>query len=130
MYIYIKGWTTYRLSYALHHDDAKIKIPPPPPPPPIPPAVCVISRILTKSIVFQKHFWTSLGDIVDLYCVLLSNAASFWENYAKLYFDSKHLEKGLNKGGRVWGEFFGALFSKKVPFLAKMELCPKFPEYA
>ena len=35
------------------------------------------------------------------------------ENYARLYFDSKHLEKGLNRGG---GENFGALFHKKWPF--------------
>ena len=41
------------------------------------------------------------GDILDLYCVQLSNAAPFCENYTKLYFDAKHLEK----------EFFGALFS-------------------
>ena len=27
-----------------------------------------------------------------------SNAAPFRENYAKLYFDAKHLEKGLNRG--------------------------------
>ena len=38
------------------------------------------------------------GHILDLYCVRLSNAAPFWENYAKLYFDAKHSEKGLNRG--------------------------------
>ena len=56
------------------------------------------------------------GHIVDLYCVRLSNAASFCENYVKLYFDAKHLEKGLNRGG---GEvkFLGHFFDKKVPFL-------------
>ena len=35
---------------------------------------------------------------LNLLCVRQSNAASFCENYAKLYFDAKHLEKGLNKG--------------------------------
>ena len=40
------------------------------------------------------------------------DAAPFSENYAKLYFDAKHLEKGLNGGG----EIFGGLFSTKVAF--------------
>ena len=31
------------------------------------------------------------GHILDLYCVRLLNAAPFCENYAKLYFDAKHL---------------------------------------
>ena len=49
--------------------------------------------------------------ILDLYCIRLLNAAPFRENYTKLYFEAKHLEKGLNSewGG---GEIFGALFSK------------------
>ena len=62
--------------------------------------------------------------VLDLYCVGLSNAAPFCENYAKPYFDAKHLEKGLNrgrggKGGREGGEgeIFGALFSKRCSFL-------------
>ena len=48
----------------------------------------------------------------NLYCVWLSNAASFCENYAKLYFDAKHLEKILNRGVEL-GEKFWAHFSKK-----------------
>ena len=39
------------------------------------------------------------GPNLDLLCVQQSGAAPFCENYAKLYFDAKHLEKGLN---RVW----------------------------
>ena len=35
---------------------------------------------------------------LDLFWVQQSGAASFCENYAKLYFDAKHLEKGLNWG--------------------------------
>ena len=38
------------------------------------------------------------GHILDLYCVRLSNAGPFCQNYAKLYFDAKHLEKRLNIG--------------------------------
>ena len=38
------------------------------------------------------------GPNVDLLCVQQSGAAPFWENYAKLYFDTKHSEKGLNRG--------------------------------
>ena len=33
-----------------------------------------------------------------LCCVWLSNDTSFWENYEKLYFDAKHLKKGLQLG--------------------------------
>ena len=36
------------------------------------------------------------GHILDEYCIRLSSAAPFCKNYAKLYFDAKHLEKQLN----------------------------------
>ena len=39
------------------------------------------------------------GHILDLYCVQLSNTAPFFENYAQIYFNAKHFEKGLNRGG-------------------------------
>ena len=39
------------------------------------------------------------GHIIDLHLVRLSNAACFCKNYAKLYFDTKHLKKGLNREG-------------------------------
>ena len=35
---------------------------------------------------------------LDLSCVWQSDAAPFFENYANLYFDAKHLGKGLNRG--------------------------------
>ena len=54
---------------------------------------------------------------LDLYRVRLSNVAPFYENYTKLYFDAKH-------------KTFGDLFSKKVPFLSKIERYPKFLDYA
>ena len=38
------------------------------------------------------------GHVLDLYRVRLLNVAPFCENYTKLYFDAKHLKKGLNKG--------------------------------
>ena len=34
------------------------------------------------------------GDMLDLYCIRLSNASPFRKNYAKLYFEAKHL-KGI-----------------------------------
>ena len=72
------------------------------------------------------------GNILDLYCVRLSNAAPFCENHIKLYFDANHLKKELNRcegeGGRR--TIFGALFSKKEPVLANIEGCPNFLEYA
>ena len=72
------------------------------------------------------------GHILGLYCVRLSNTAPFCEKCLKLSFDAKHLVKGLNRGG-----LFEALSSNKVsffinsaPFLANIECCPKFLEYA
>ena len=50
-----KWWITYQFSHALRHNDAKKMTPP------RPAAICVISRFLTKSIVFQKCFWMTLG---------------------------------------------------------------------
>ena len=72
---------------------------------------------------------TYLGHILDLYCVRLSNAALFCENYAKLYFDARLLENRLNRGG--WGTLFlkSVLFHKKVLFLTIIECCSKFLEY-
>ena len=69
------------------------------------------------------------GHIVDLYRVRLLNAAPFCKNDAKLYFDAKHLKKGLDRDGRRGVKMFGALFFKKVPFLASIQRCPKFLEY-
>ena len=51
-----------------------------PPTPYPPPAICVISRFLTKSIVFQKNFWMSSGykkancifeELSNLYLIVL-----------------------------------------------------------
>ena len=64
--------------------------------------------------------WKYTGHILDLYCVRLSNATPFCENYAKVYFDAKRLEKGLK---------FLVPFLKNVPFLVNIECCPKFLEY-
>ena len=40
---------------------------------------------------------------LDLLCIPQSDTAPFCENYAKFYFDVKHLEKGLNRGGEIFG---------------------------
>ena len=59
------------------------------------------------------------GHILDLNCVQLSNAALFCENYTKLYFDVKHLEKGLNREWDCWCLFWqisnNALISRICP---------------
>ena len=46
---------------------------------------------------------------LDLLCVRQSDAAPFCENYTKLYFDAKHLEKKTNS-------FFNFFLSKKCLF--------------
>ena len=53
----------------------------------------------------------SIQVIFYLFCVRLSKAAPFCENYTKLYFDAKHLKMELNRG-----EIFGPAFHKKCPF--------------
>ena len=66
--------------------------------------------VLTKNLT---------GHMLDLYCVRLSKAAPCFENYTKLYFDAKHLEKEFNRGGeRFWDPFFKKRtpFHKKYPF--------------
>ena len=45
----------------------------------------------------------------------------FCENYAKFYFDAKHLEKLLNGGGGGGMEFW-------CPFFANIRHCPNFPD--
>ena len=68
------------------------------------------------------------GHILDLYCVRLSYAAHFCENYTKLYCIAKHLKRDEIGGGG--GENFRCHFLKKVPFLANIERYLKFLEYA
>ena len=58
------------------------------------------------------------GHMLDLNCIRLLNAAPICGNYAKLYFDIKHLEKGLYRGVK----FFIPFFQKKCPFF--IEKCP------
>ena len=48
------------------------------------------SRKKDKPVVLSEH-------ILDLYYIQLSNTDPFYENYAKLYFDAKYLEKGFNR---------------------------------
>ena len=67
------------------------------------------------------------GPNLDLSCIQLSDTAPFFENYAKLYFDVKYLEKGLNRGGEIFGAFF--LF-KKMSVLANIRCCSNFLDQA
>ena len=56
------------------------------------------------------------GQILYIYCVQLSNAAPFRQNYTKLSFDAKHLEKGFNRGWVRGVKFLDPFFKKKCPF--------------
>ena len=81
--------------------------------------------MLTESITYKQitksQFLQITGHILDPYCIRLSNAGPLCKNYAKFYFDAKHLEKGLEGGGGGGG---------LVPFLADIDHCLKFLEYA
>ena len=103
-----------------------------------------------EEIILLKYGQLMLpaGHILDLYfiqyCIWLSNAAPFCENYTKLYFDAKHLEKGFNffqknalfqikcsfiiKSALFYKKCF--FFHKKVLFLVNVKCCPEFLEYA
>ena len=53
-----------------------------------------------NKIAFLKLVSISLpGPNLDLLCIRQSNAVPIQENYAKLYFHAKHIEKELNSGG-------------------------------
>ena len=84
-----------------------------------------------------KSFESYLEYILDLYCVWLSSANLFWENYAKPYFDAIHLEKGLERGGerrtfskRCLFSEENACFHKKSVLSGQYRSCTKFLEYA
>ena len=57
---------------------------------------------------------------LGLLCIRQLDAAPFNGNYAKLYFDAKHLEKELNRGR----EIFGVLFSKKSILFGQYRMLP------
>ena len=68
-----------------------------------------INLNLATPCMIQKISWNEqmvIGHILDLYCILPSNASHLCKNYTKLHFDAKHLEKGLNGGWNFWGPFF------------------------
>ena len=72
---------------------------------------CKIPQLILTSLTEESHKdifnECPTGPNLDLLCIQLSNAAPFCKNYAKLYFDAKHLEKGLNRGWRnFWGPFW------------------------
>ena len=54
-------------------------------------------------------------------CIWQLEAALFSENYAKLYFDEKHLEKGLDRRGYNFWCFFFFFFKKKCPLWPKWD---------
>ena len=64
-----------------------------------------------------------LGPNLDLLNVWQTDTAHFCEDNAKLYFDAKQLEKGLNRG---WRSFWHAFFQKNVPFLVNIGCCLNF----
>ena len=56
---------------------------------------------LQEKIEFNEIDQPLAGPNLDLLCVQQLGAAPIHENYAKLDFDAKHLEKRLNRGEMV-----------------------------
>ena len=84
------------------------------------------SRLCTLLLQsWHQPCWNALsGPNLDLLCVQQLGAVLFCENYAKLYFDAKHLEKGLNW---MWWDFWFPLSQKKKkPILANIGSFPNF----
>ena len=82
------------------------------------------ARLPDLSMTFKFLFWFSLtfpgfpffkitSPNLDPLCTLQSNTVPFYENYAKLYFDAKHLKKRLNS---VWWNFWSTFFYNSALF--------------
>ena len=72
-------------------------------------------NIISPTLKNCKSLKRLSGPNLDLLCIWQSDTAPFCENYAKLYFDAKHLEKGLNRGSwNVWFPFFKTLFLSNI----------------
>ena len=73
-----------------------------------------LGKLKVVSLTF-KWLWSKIGIAgpnLDILYIQQLDVPSC-EKYAKLYFDAKYLEKGLNKGGEIFGALF---FSKKCLF--------------
>ena len=71
------------------------------------------------------------GDVLDLYCIDYHTPPPF----AKIkhsFILTQNTSKGLNRGLKFFGSFSqkSVLFHRNVPFLANIERCSKFLEYA
>ena len=76
---------------------------------------CSLYLPISDKKLCETFSWYILspGPNLDLLCVWQSDAVTLLsENYAKLYFDAKHLEKRLNRG---WWNFWHLFFKKKFP---------------
>ena len=81
-----------------------------------------LTPISSCKVVAVTIVTTVVRPYLDLLWIWQLDAASFCENYQKLYFDVKHVEKGLN---RDWQHFWCSFF-KTVPLLANIGHCPNF----
>ena len=56
----------------------------------------ILRTLVEQLLLGIQDLWNGLLTILQLImCVRQSDAASFCENYAKLYFDAKHVEKRI-----------------------------------
>ena len=67
------------------------------------------------------------GPNLELLCVQQWGATPICENYSMLYFDAKHLEKGLSRGcWNFWFPFFEKKKKKKCPLWPILEAAQIF----
>ena len=78
-------------------------------------------RLLVHLLKLKSLQPVFAGPNLDRLCVRQLQAAAFCENYTKLYFDAKHLEKGLNRG---WWNFWCFFFKKNSALLGQYWTLP------
>ena len=71
------------------------------------------------------------GDVLDLYCIDYHTPPPF-EKIKHSFILTQNTSKGLNRGLKFFGPFSqkSALSHRNVPFLANIERCSRFLEYA
>ena len=97
-------------------------------------SLCSFIFFKTSQFVFGPSMANWAGPNLDLLCVWQLDTTHFCEKYPKLYFDAKHLQKGLKRGWWnfwcffffIFFIFFFIFFFRKVSFLANNGCCNNF----
>ena len=90
------------------------------------------SRKVLRTILNKLKILVNItGDVLDLYCIDYHTPPPF-AKIKRSFILTQNTSKGLKRGSKFFGSFSqkSALFHRNVPFLANIERCSKFLEYA